>query len=100
MEETNFKITLADGTEIEGVMNGNEYVTQQAVTEEMLEDSNLVGMEINGEIMENMTLCDLLASSDGKHIIFRQKSTDDLLRERLEEYEAAIVELAELIAEV
>ena len=100
MEETNFKIELTNGTEISGIINGNNYITRQTVTETDLEDEKLIGMQINGTTMENMTCCNLWTAADGTHIIFREKSETDLMRERLEEYESAIIELAELIAEV
>ena len=100
MEETTFKIELTNGTEISGTINGNNYITRQSVTEADLADENLIGMQINGTTMENLTCCNLWTETDGTHIVFREKTETDLMRERLEEYEAAIVELAELISEV
>lgn len=100
MEETTFKIELTNGTEIIGNINGNNYITQQTVTEDMLKDSLLIGMKINGIVLENQTCCNLWTESDGTHIIFREKTETDFMKERLEEYESAIVELAELITEV
>lgn len=100
MEETTFKIELKNGSIITGTINGNNYITQQSITEDVLSDSNLVGMRINGTIIRNMTCCNLWTESDGTHIIFREKTITDIMQERLEEYETAIIELAGLIAEV
>ena len=43
MEENTFKIELTNGTEITGIINGNNYITQRTVKEDMLKDSLLVG---------------------------------------------------------
>ena len=100
-----YKITLKDGIVVDNLeLNGNNYISQDEVSEDIFTTENTSHMVIEGgekpEICENMILCNFWTAADGTHIIFREKSETDLMRERLEEYESAIIELAELIAEV
>ena len=83
-ENNNFEIVLADGKKIKGTINGNNYVTTGSVTEADLSDTNLIGATVNGAAMGyNMTCCNFWEQADGKHIIFRQKSYDEVERELL-----------------
>ena len=96
MEETTFTIELADGTQIEGTINGNNYITQQTVTEDMLDDLSLIGMKINDQELDNMTCCNLWTAQDGTHMIFREKSREELAREEINaklEYIAMMTEV-------
>ena len=79
----NVKIKLGDGTEFYATLNGNNYITSEAITEEMLEDVNLIGLEIDGVTMENTTCCNFWIAEDGTHIIFRQYSNEELERQAL-----------------
>ena len=78
-----FTLILADETEITGRINGNNYITQQPVTADELDDLNLIGASINGAAMENMTCCNLWTEEDGTHIIFRQKTIQELANETI-----------------
>ena len=84
MEEKNFKIKLANGKEISGEINGNNYITKQSVTAEDVSDINLIGATDNGTPMGlNLTCCNLWTEADGTHMVFRQKSYDEIQREVL-----------------
>ena len=78
-----FKIILADEQEITGIINGNNYITTQPITADMLEDTNLIGASINGDPMEKMTCCNFWEAADGKHIVFRQKSAQEIENETI-----------------
>ena len=41
-------IILGDGTEISADLNGNNYILDSTVDDELLEDVNLIGMTIDG----------------------------------------------------
>ena len=79
MEE--FTLTLADGTTLTGIINGNNLITEQKVAEELLDDVNLIGAMLNSEPLENATCCNLWEDRDGTHIILREKSTQELQEE-------------------
>ena len=81
MEE--FTLILADGTEISGIVNGNNYITQQSVSSDDLDDVNLIGSKLNGSEMANMTCCNFWEEEDGTHMVFRQKTSDELERESI-----------------
>ena len=83
MEEKNFTLILADGTEIAGEISGNNLITPQEVSIEELDDANLIGAKLNNEEMENMTCCNLWEATDGTHIIFRKKSLQEIKEEEL-----------------
>ena len=85
MEEKNtFTLTLANDKEIKGTINGNNYITKGNVTESDLSDINLIGAELDGTALgDNMTCCNFWEAEDGKHIIFRQKSYEEIQRENL-----------------
>ena len=82
MEET-FTIVLADETEITGKVNGNNYITKQDIAADQLDDLNLIGATINGSTMENMTCCNFWNEDDGTHIVFRQKTDQELANESI-----------------
>lgn len=57
-ENNNFEIVFANGKNIKGKINGNNYITTESVTEADLSDINLIGATINGVNMgDNMTCC-------------------------------------------
>lgn len=79
----NVKIKLGSGIEFHATLNGNNYITNEEITEEMLDDVNLIGMEIDGVVLDNMTCCNYWTAEDGIHIIFRQYTTEELERQEL-----------------
>ena len=48
MENTIYNIILANGTEIHATLNGNNYITDDAVNIEILSDANLSNVNIGG----------------------------------------------------
>lgn len=82
--EENFKIELANGKEITGKINGNNYITTESVSESDLSDINLIGATVDGSPMGlNMTCCNFWQADDGIHMIFREKSAQELETEAL-----------------
>ena len=77
-------IVLGDGTQITADLNGNNYLPDSSVDDELLEDVNLIGMTIDGVIQTDMTCCNHWTDDDGEHIIFRQYSPDEVARQELE----------------
>lgn len=76
-------IVLGDGTTIEAELNGNNYLPTTPVSDELLDDVNLIGMTIDGVIQGNVTCCNHWTDSDGEHIVFRTYSDDELARQEL-----------------
>ena len=77
-------IKLKNGLTIECVLNGNNYITSGKVTENDLSDINLIGAEIDGEVKNNITCCNLFEDEEGTHIIFREYSHEELERQKLD----------------
>lgn len=50
----------------------------------MLDDLNLIGATLNGDPMVNMTCCNLWKEKDGTHIVFRQKTAQELKNEEID----------------
>lgn len=82
MEETTWKITLADGTSVGGLkLNGNNFISTTEVTEEMFED-NLSEVTIEGsdttEKHENMELVQISKMGDEWWFILRDIPAEEL----------------------
>ena len=76
-------IILGDGTVIIAMLNGNNYIPDEPVMDEMLDDVNLIGMTIDGVEQENTTCCNHWTDADGEHIVFRQYSADEIALQEL-----------------
>lgn len=76
-------IVLADGTEISATLNGNNYISAEHIDDSLLDDSNLIGMTIDGEEQINLTCCNHFADDEGDHIIFRELSDQELAMQDL-----------------
>ena len=76
-------IILGDGTRITADLNGNNYLPDAPVSDELLEDVNLIGMTIDGVEQENTTCCNHWTDNDGEHIVFRQYTPDEIARQEL-----------------
>ena len=76
-------IILGDGTTITAELNGNNYLPDSPVSDELLEDYNLVGMTIDGMEQENMTCCNHWTDNDGEHIVFRQYSPNEIAQQEI-----------------
>lgn len=87
------EILLKDGTTITAELNGNNYITQQKVTEAMLE--NLAGMTIDGVEQIDAVLSNLWKEKDGTHIVFGVKTEADKLREDITNIQLALTEIYE-----
>lgn len=82
MEEKTWKITLADGTPIDGLkLNGNNFISTTEVSEEMFED-NLSEVTIEGgdttEKHENMELVQISKMGDEWWFILRKIPAEEL----------------------
>lgn len=84
MEERAWKITLADGTSIDGLkLNGNNFISTTEVAKEMFED-NLSEVIIEGgdntEKHENMELVQISKMGDEWWFILRDIPAEELER--------------------
>lgn len=61
--EEKFTIELADGTRLTASLNGNNFITDHVIPDEMLCEDNLIGVKINGEYHQQMVL-------DGKNDVY------------------------------
>ncbi len=76
-------IILGDGTRIEAALNGNNYIVESPVDDNLLADSNLIGMTIDGVKQVNTTCCNHFIDEEGDHLIFRQYSSNELEFQRI-----------------
>ena len=77
-------IILGDGTQFEAELNGNNYMAQTPIDDELLDDINLIGMTIDGVEQENTTCAAHWTDEYGEHIIFRQYTQTELTMQDLE----------------
>ena len=90
MEEKTFKITLADGTELEGLtLNGNNYISSKRVTEEDLNADNLASITIedsDGNVQEltDMALVQIEKHGTAYWFVIRQLSTQEIRDSKLQ----------------
>ena len=82
-EFESFEIELANGKIITGIINGNNYITTEEVTQADVSDTNLIGATNNGRPMGQNLSCNLWEQNDGIHMVFRWKSYDEIQREIL-----------------
>ncbi len=78
-----YKITLADGTSLNNLsMNGNNYISETDVTEEVLSDSNLKKVVFyNGQkswTLTNLKLVHISKYADGIYFSLTSKNTYEL----------------------
>ena len=71
---------LEDGTEISAYLNGNNYITDTNLTNEMLADDNLVHVIIDGVDYYNMHCTNLWKESGKTHFIIRELTSQEIMR--------------------
>ncbi len=85
MEEVTYKMTLADGSELDGLkLNGNNYISSVEITEDTF-DGNLSSVTIEGSDSSTQTLgeCELVQivkSGEEYWFILREYSADELTK--------------------
>ena len=84
MEKRTFKITLADGTALEGLtLNGNNYISDKKVTEDVFRD-NLSKVTIEGpdgaQEHENMKLVQICKIGTKYWFILADKTADEVAK--------------------
>lgn len=85
MEEVTYKMTLADGSEFDGLkLNGNNYISSVELTEEAF-SGNLSSVTITGSDGSTQTLgeCELVQivkTGDEYWFILREYSADELAK--------------------
>lgn len=84
------KLVLTDGTEINCVLNGNNYITVDDVSDVDFGDENFARVSVDDVVLENQKCTNVFAEADGTHIIFRQKSNDEI---KMDELNATINDL-------
>ena len=110
MEEVKFKVTLADGTEIDNLtLNGNNFISSKKITEDAFE-GNLDTVEIydysteETQVLHNAVLIQLEKYGKEYWFILAEKSEAEIERENMladiEVQAQAIEELASIIAEM
>lgn len=93
----NVTLTLKDGTKIETVLNGNNYISDTDVSDDLLTDENLSEMNFGDETRKNMR-CTNHFECDGKfHFIFAEM-TEQEMKER--DTQSAVSMLTECLLEM
>lgn len=88
--ESAVKIILADGTELNGTINGNNYIFDETVPDSILTDENVVGMTINGETYDYDHVCNHFIEGGKDHVIFAVYSALELVQKRLTDSQATM----------
>lgn len=83
-EKRNYIIRLADGTEIVCTLNGNSYIAQQEVTEDMFSDEKIADVEVDGTKSDNRVLRNLWKEDDGYHIVFGELTQAEKVQRSIE----------------
>lgn len=82
MQEKDWKMILADGTELTGFrQNGNNYVSQEKVDETVFEDNLSTLTLTDGEteiVMQNAVLIQQVKYADGWYLCFRELTPQEL----------------------
>lgn len=82
MQEKEWKMILADGTELTGFrQNGNNYVSQERVDEAVFEDNLSTLTLTDGETeitMNNAVLIQQVKYTDGWYLCFRELSPQEI----------------------
>lgn len=88
MEGQTYTIDLADGTTFENLtMNGNNYVSQEEITEEDFTDLShvtITGSDGSEEEMDDAELVQVTQYTDGWYFILRPLSEDEIARRDVE----------------
>lgn len=101
-----YTIKFADGTMLTNIgLNGNNYISQEKLTEDLFSDSNLKKVIINDgereETLEDVFLIQLKQYGSEYWFILAEKTPEQKERESLlaeiESQAEAIIELAEII---
>lgn len=95
MENTIYNIILADGTEIQATMNGNNYITDDEVNNAILSDENLKSVNIGGVDYSDM-ICTNIWQEDGHtRFIIRELTASEknerILKAKIKEIEDTFV---------
>lgn len=90
----NHKIIMKDGTQINAVLNGNNYISADKVEDSVLADSNLEGMKIDGTAVSYETVLAHFSDSEGDHIIFGNYTPEARMKKRIADLEDALAALA------
>ncbi len=78
MNEELYTITLYDGTVIENLtLNGNNFISQTDVGEDVLSLANLSHININGIEYADMVLRNYWEGSDGWHIVISEATAQE-----------------------
>lgn len=73
-----YKIILADKTEILCTLNGNNHITKQDVSGVDFSNRNLKQITIDGVEHFNQICTNIFNEEDGTHIILRDLTTDEI----------------------
>ncbi len=90
----NHKIELNDGTQINAVLNGNNYIAAEKVENSLLTDTNVKGVKIDGEATAYETVLAHFADSEGDHIIFGSYTPEARMEKRIADLEDVIAAIA------
>lgn len=91
MENTIYNIILADGTEIQATINGNNFITDNEVDNTVLSDENLKSVNIGGVDYSDMTCTNVWEEDGHTRFIIREltvfEKSEKELKEKIKEIE-------------
>lgn len=77
MENTIYNIILADGTEIQATINGNNFITDNEVDNTVLSDENLKTVNIDGVDYSDMTCTNIWEEDGHTRLIIREMTASE-----------------------
>lgn len=84
------KIILSNGTIIEAELNGNNFIFDTPVKDDVFTDETIKGMMIDN-VTQSFDRVVHHFMEDGKdHVIFGNYTTEDILKQRVEDLELAL----------
>lgn len=83
-EKRDHIIKLADGTEIDCILNGNNYITDHKVSEDSFSDEVIANVEVDGIKSSNRVLRNFRKEDDGYHIVFGELTYDEKVQRSIE----------------
>lgn len=103
--DTNFQnvlIRLKDGTELNGVLNGTTYESENPVPDGIFTDENLSEVMINGTIYHDMKLICSYPWDEGTRFALREMTPQEIenrnLRSQLQAAEQSVAELTIIVS--
>lgn len=80
----NVTLTLKDGTKIETILNGNNYISDTDVSDDLLTDENLSEMKFGDVTAKNMKCTNHFEEGGKFHFIFSEMTEQEIKEKEMQ----------------